>query len=773
MAKSLLGTGLPHELTSFIGRRQEIADVKRVLEQGRLVSIVGPGGVGKTRLAMRVVRERHRAFPDGVWWCELAPTRDRQQLMDLLADKLRVSASTAAELAGLMRSWTALIVLDNCEHLADDCADLVATLLRGCPGLRVLTTSRQRLGVVGESSFALHPLPVPDLSAASPDRTAAVTLFLDRAERIKPDLDSDRNLATIGQICRRLDGLPLAIELAAAWVPVLTPATILSRLDEPLGLLNRASTVDYASRHRTLAESIEWSYDLCTTQERRLWRYLSVFVAGCDLDAVEFVGEHLGFGSEETLFVLEGLVRKSVLTHRDEAGIDWFAMLVALRDFAGAMLDTESERPAASELMLAYYLDVFQRVYTDWYSPRQAQWVARAGRDLPNVRQALEFALTAGDRPDAVFGITGPGFRVQFLATSRMDELRRWLARALEQTTVDDEARIFAGITHAYAIGVVSGPDAAQTHFDEVRPRAEQLGNDGLIALVDALRASVSTDLSDAIAPYEVLLRATAGDPRLHVVTGIPVKLAVLYDRYGYPDRATALADQITATSASTGESHELAYLTLGLGANALDRGDLDTAVEAARRFLTFRADVPPTVQLAQAIETIAAAAQRRGEPGYAAILLGIADTVWHAQGRDDVPSPFVVPDTEATRAAARAELGEAQFDQLHARGRTMAPDDGLRYAMDSRGVTGHAAQTGKRRSRSVVAVDAAITEREMEIARLVANGLTDREIAGRLVISIRTAQGHVQRALMKLGLTSRTQLALWVAEHAEPEVAG
>jgi non-specific serine/threonine protein kinase len=685
-----------------------------------------------------------------------------------MAGHLRVQASSAAALGERIREWKALVILDNCEHLAEDCARLAGTLLDRAPEVRILATSRQPLRVPGEVVFSLAPLSLPTArSHSTHDPSDAVTLFIDRAERFVPGYDCGPHLATIGEICIRLDGLPLAIELAAAWLPVLSPPAILHRLGQPLELLTQGSPVD-VDRHRTLSASISWSYNLCTPDERTLWRHLSSFLGGFGLEEAEFVASLVGVSRERCLDGLAGLARKSVIARQEVDGIDWFRMLVALRDFGLAMLDIEDERRDAYRYLLAFNLDFVQRAAADWYSPRQAEWLARCLRAMPNVRQALEFALTEGNTPEAVFGLTTPLWRGCWLAQGRMDELRRWLERAITSTSVDDEPRLMAVALHAYATGMVGGGlSTAGPLFDAVRVRADRVGAVRVVALVDVGIATLLPNQQEAIPAYESFLAFAENDPQALALSGVPVRLALLYDRVGDAERASRLISQIVSFSEDCGERFERSYLMFGLGANALGRGDLGLALDASRDHLRLAEGMTLNMQTAHAVETIAAASQLRGEAGYAATLLGVADRMWHTLGTDATAFPQPTADRPGTEGALLKALGSGDFQRDHDRGRELSLEDGIQLAIDPGRSPAQRTvpSTDRARSEADRSPGGSLTAREVEVARLVAQGLSDRAIASRLVISPRTAQGHVQKALVKLGLTSRTELALWFTE--------
>jgi non-specific serine/threonine protein kinase len=288
---------LPAELTSFVGRRGELAEVRRLLAGSHLVTLTGPGGVGKTRLALRAAAGLRRAFPGGAWLVRLDQLRDQALVARAVAGALglqdRAGFSPEAALAEYLAGRQLLLVLDNCEHLMDATAKLADLLLRAVAGLRVLATSREALTIDGETVLAVPPLPVPEagppLTAAQLGAFPAVRLFAERAAQVVPGFAlTEANAAAVAGICRRLEGLPLAIELAAARLPVLSPEQIDERLGGRLGLLTRGGRAR-AARQQTLRASIEWSYELCSPAERLLWARCSVFAGGFELDAAEGV----------------------------------------------------------------------------------------------------------------------------------------------------------------------------------------------------------------------------------------------------------------------------------------------------------------------------------------------------------------------------------------------------------------------------------------------------------------------------------------------------
>src|SRR5215472_10795049 len=332
---------LPAELTSFVGRRGELAEVRRLLAGSRLVTLAGPGGVGKTRLALRAAAGLARAFRDGVWLVRLDQLRDEVLVAQAVAEALglqdRAGYAPAAALAEYLAGRQLLLVLDNCEHVVDAVAKLADVLLRAAAELRVLATSRESLNIPGETVRAVPPLAAPDagerLSVAELARFPAAALFAERAAQVVPGFAvTEANAAAVAGICRRLEGMPLAIELAAARLPVLSAEQIEERLGDRLGLLTRGGRTR-PDRQRTLRASIEWSYELCTRAERLLWARCSVFAGGFELDAAEGIcaGDRLAAG--RVLDLLAGLAGKSILSAEHRAGAVRYRLPEPLREF--------------------------------------------------------------------------------------------------------------------------------------------------------------------------------------------------------------------------------------------------------------------------------------------------------------------------------------------------------------------------------------------------------------------------------------------------------
>jgi predicted ATPase/DNA-binding CsgD family transcriptional regulator len=393
---------LPTELTSFVGRRGEVAEVRRLLADFRLVTLTGAGGIGKTGLALRAAAGLVRAFPDGVWLVRLDQLRGKELVAQAVASVLGLPQGTgdspAASLAEFLAGRQLLLVLDNCEHLVDAAAKLTDQLLRAAAGVRVLATSRESLNIDAEKVVTVPPLAAPDpeqpLPTAQVGLFPAVQLFAERAGQAAPGFAvTEANVAAVAGICRRLEGLPLAIELAAGRTRVLSLKQIEDRLGDRLGLLTRGSRAGPA-RQQTLRASITWSYELCTEPERLLWARLSVFAGGFELDAVEGVCADHRLAAEDMLELLSALADKSILIaeHLD-SGVR-YRLPDTVREYGQERLQQAGERAALRRRHRDWHEQLVARADADWGSPQMTEWTARLAREYANVRAAQDFCQT-------------------------------------------------------------------------------------------------------------------------------------------------------------------------------------------------------------------------------------------------------------------------------------------------------------------------------------------------------------------------------------------
>ncbi|ADJ45112.1 LuxR family transcriptional regulator fused with ATPase domain [Amycolatopsis mediterranei S699] len=746
---------LPAELTSFVGRRHELGEAKRLLATARLVTLTGAGGVGKTRLALRVAADVRRAFPDGVWLVELADVGDPHLVPNTVATAfgLRVTSDQAAGLAEYLEDKQLLLVLDNCEHVADECATLVAKLLAVSAGLRVLATSRHTLHVEGEHLLHVEPLPVPGDEDAGGGPVEAVTLFADRAAAVSPGFElTPDNRATVSRICRRLEGIPLAIELAAVRVRVLAVDQVLERLDDRLGLLtSRPAAVQ--PRRRTLEAAIDWSFELCTPAEQRLWAQASVFPGGFDLDAAEGVCVPAADGGS-ALDVVAGLVDKSVLSRQNGTfgRHAWYRMLETVREYGGARLAAGGDEAGVRARQAGYYADLARRYRAEGFGPRQSEWLGRLRREHANLRAVLEHCLSGPGQASQALDIAASLWNFWYgggLVPEGCGYLRRGLELCGERTLV--RAR---GLYAMAFLAIQTGAPHAQL-LAELDELAEELGDERLRAGHAECAGMATFFTGDLSGGAELLERAlagyrTAGDPLLVFDTLILLAAARFF--LGDP-RGAAAAEEALALTDRHQARWSRGYALWAVAIHRWRAGEPRQATDLLHEAVALR--LPDRTLLAFLVEALAWCHSAEGEHDRVARLLGGAGAVWRLSGaRVGEMSPYQAVD-EQCAALARKALGEDAFAAAFAEAAGSGLDDVVRYALRERPATraaGKAAEPG------------GLTRRQREIAELVARGMSNKEIAAALVLSGRTVEGHVENILVKLGLTSRTQVASWLA---------
>jgi predicted ATPase/DNA-binding SARP family transcriptional activator len=435
---------LPAETTSFIGREADLAAVGKLLTAGRLVTLTGPGGSGKTRLARQAGALAAAGHPDGVWLADLAPVGGPELVAPAVAAALAVREEPGRPLtdsiAARLADSDALLIIDNCEHVAGAAAELIAALLAACPVLRILATSQTRLGVPGEAIWPVPPLSVPPPTGRDPAAVAgaeSVRLLCDRAALARPGFGlTARNAADIGEICRRLDGIPLAIELAAARLSTLTPAQLAARLGDRFAVLTGGSRTELA-RHRTLRAAISWSHDLLDQPEQVCFRRMAVFAGGCTIDAAEAVCADADLPAEAVLETVTSLVDRSLLTTGERCGAMRYGMLESVRQFAREQLIQAGEDDQLSRRHLAWLLDLAGRADLD--GADQSAWLDLLEADHDNFRAALERALATRQAGPAL-ALAG-ALAAFWVVRGHAGEGRRWVGAALSAATAHEDPR--------------------------------------------------------------------------------------------------------------------------------------------------------------------------------------------------------------------------------------------------------------------------------------------------------------------------------------------
>ncbi|NKQ54259.1 LuxR family transcriptional regulator [Amycolatopsis sp. K13G38] len=750
---------LPAELTSFIGRRDDLLRAKNLLTTSRLLTLTGMGGTGKTRLALRLTHETHRTFPDGAWLVELADLRQGALLPQAISAVLGIrdeSSDPVGTLISHLRGQRCLLVLDNCEHLAEPGAILIGELLRAAPTLKILATSRHVLGVEGEQVF-----PVPSLAQDRRDNqpSEAMQLFEERAASAAPSfrLSAD-NREIVAAICRQVDGLPLAVELAAANVRSFSPAEILDRLSDP-DLLT-ASERTRPARHRTLDAAIEWSYRLCSPQERRTWEQLSAFSGGFTAQSAEAVCTTLD-EDVTVLRALMGLIDKSIVARVDGAdgGRTRYRMLEPVRQYAAQKLTIAPDADEVRRRHRDYFLQLARCGLEAYCSCGDVEWFATTTTERANLRQALDFSLSDARDPEIAVEMAAT-LRPFWQQTGAILEGYRWLCAALERVAAPGRPRA-AGLVSAAVLGfLLEETERARALLREHVELTARHGYDEfgtLVLFASALEAFADGDVRLAFDRSEKAVES-ASDRENPGIVAESMALAALYAFVLDHEQAETIAARFVSYTESH-KAHLLKAVALyPLGAVRWRKGDVASATSLMREALRLYQMFDHPGMVAVCVEGLAwSAAETDSER--AATLLGAAKSVWkYSQMR--LPETAVGQVGQTIEARLRQDMGDLGFEEAFAAGQQLSFDDAVTLAIGAPAEPAHKPKKPSAR--------AGLTRREREIAALVVDGLTNREIAAKLVISHRTADAHVEHILAKLGFRSRTQIARWFSEQEQ-----
>ena len=760
------GRMIPAEVTEFIGRRRDLGEVRRMLSESRLVTLIGFGGVGKTRLALRLANQLGRSYPDGVCFVGLGDLSDSSLIAEATASALQLHDSagrvSVPELAQFLRPRELLLVLDNCEHMIDDSAEFVAALLRACPPLHVLATSREALRVEGESVWRVGPLTVP---ASGIDGTAvvqeyeAVRLLTDRAMRTAPDFRvSQQNLPSIVEICRVLDGVPLALELAAVRLRALSADDLLEQLQGRWETLD-VGTRGGPARHSAMSACLEWSHELCTQQEQFLWSLLSVFAGGMEMPAIRYVVTHADPDlADDVVELVQSLVDKSILTVETRDDATRYRMIEVIRQFGRAQLMRSGGLVDAQLWHRDWCDELLARCEEDWMSPRQISAVNRLRREEQNVREAL---TTCWRQPDQA------GTGLQMAARLRkfayidgtFSEVRGWLHRFLSLVPDPDFGRL-RGLRAAGWLALVQGdPDDGGRWLREARQLAEELGPPGtwLVRQAEGLQAMFLGDLPGSVSLHVEALTGLQGDEFRRQRAETLILLGMTYGFVGDLERAAATLEDCLHLCAAAEESYYRSYALWFSGLVAWQRGDASAALQLEREALKVSQPIGDRLLYALCFEALASC--HAGEsPKTAATLLGAAHTLWDFMGTSLTAMPGLSSFHETCAASLEQALGELAFTDLRGEGLALDTRSAVNYAL------GEVSQdsTGQKQGADGAPTATTLTKREGEIAELVARGMTNRDIATKLVISPRTAETHVENILIKLGFSNRSQIASW-----------
>jgi non-specific serine/threonine protein kinase len=805
---------LPSDISPLIGRKQEAEQLLSLLGRTRLLTLAGPGGVGKTRLALLVASEVREVYPDGVWFVELASLSTPQAIPHSIAGALdipeRADFSILHAVLDHLRRRCALLILDNCEHMRDACVGITESLLRACPRLQVLTTSREPLGIIGETVWRVSPLSTPGVGkAVSPDHLPeyeAVQLFVDRARRVLAEFELTlENTPAVASLCSRLDGLPLAIELAAARVSALSVEEIEARLEHRFGLLVTGIRAG-VQRHWSLQHALDWSYDLLSVDERRLFERLAIFEDGWTLEAAETVCCGAGIKIERVSVLLSSLVDQSLITvDRQTPKALRYRFLETIRQYARERFSSSGDYIGIQWSHAQFFAGLAEAGDPNLHMTYDGAWVQQIEREHENIRAALTWCIST-DELDLglrlarsvvpfwyVRGYMSDAWtwveplimatRDRPPTTLRIDVLTRvggvlralaWYSRAqacFSEALNDARAlNYLRGESAALdGLGVLASQrgdlETAQSHYQEALALAEGFPLELSAVLIDeGDLAYAEGGLDIARACFE---RSAHLQREIHNWQGLAVSLArlakvgVLQGKY---EEAHVFCDESVAIRMELG-GRRCASISLFVLAHVLfAEGRADEAWPLAKECLLIFSEWGRNRDATRVLELCAAVTAALGQFAHAQRLFAAADSQRRSIG-------FVSPRCEQEwferwRSRTRSELSDQAAHGASMMGHNMTLDEAIADVVQT--AVDHPEAPDRPRSR----FGSSLTAREQEIAALVARGYTNREIAATLVIAPSTAERHVANILGKLSLRTRGQIAVWCVSHGLAETS-
>jgi predicted ATPase/DNA-binding CsgD family transcriptional regulator len=751
---------LPAEATSFVGRRRELGEIRKKLATARLVSLVGPGGVGKTRLGLRIASDLGRGFADGAWLVELAEVRDGALVTNAMLAALDLRDQAGIKplqiLLSDLQNRQLLLLLDNCEHLLGAVAPLVTEILGAAPRLTVIATSREPLQVPGEHVIAIPPLQVPAGNGAEPldhlRQNEAVMLFSERAGAASGTFElTGSNQAAVVALCRRLDGLPLAIELAAVRTRVLSVGQILDRLTDRFALLTGGGRAALP-RHQTLRTTIDWSYDLLTPAEQMLFRRLWVFAARFSLEDVESVCASNDVPATGALDVLSALVDKSLVIKEDVRGLAFYRLHETMREYAQIKLHEAGEEDLLEERCVEYYRTICLRS-ADQARYRLLEWLPWAELQIDNIRAVLQQCLARGDSSR---GLDIAASMKYYWITHGTTEGLRWLDPLLASGEASPLTLVRAYYLRGWLSLLQADPAAARPWIARAVATARETGQPAPLSESLSIAATVENLAGEPEAARRYLEEAEAITPGLD---DFPATIELMESRAiqaifeGDLETARAASLEGVRLSREAGDLYQLEAMLINLGMVGMMSGDFPSANSQFSEALQVARTIDN--RLAQSYGLAAAGwyAANTGQARAAAQLLGAAEALGTQTGADMMgPS---VPLLAQAKVSAIGALGASKFEAEFTAGKRMGRDAAVRLAL---GESEHADIATERLEAGPLA------KREAEVARLVAAGLSNKEIGARLLVSETTVATHIRAIMNKLGFNSRAQIAGWMA---------
>ncbi|NUR84135.1 MAG: ATPase [Nonomuraea sp.] len=681
---------LPAELTSFVGRTRLLANLKRHMAESRLVTVTGIGGVGKSRTVLRLAHQVRSQYPDGVWFADLARLQDAGMVKHTIASALGIADQSSRAESESLSEWVGerdmLLIIDTCEHLVQGCAELVHELLEAAPNLKVLATSRQSLHLPYEQVVPVPPLLVPgDDPAENLFTNESVQLFALRAGAVVPDFQLDEeNITAVAELCRRLDGIPLAIELAAVRLRALSVEQILGLLADRFSLLAGASRTALP-RHQTLRAAIGWSHELCEPAERLLWARLSVFAGDFELDAARFVCADGRLPQEDITDLVTGLVEKSILLIRsNHAGVR-YKLIDTLAEYGEEWLEKLGQSQQMKQRHLEYYLSLAQRSEDAWSGPRQIYWFVRMRQEHDNVRVALEHALSSPSRSASALVLLA-SLWFMWVCCGFVREGRLYLERALEANPTPSKERCKALWVLSYVRSAQGDSAGALSAAEQCSTEAVRVGDSRAVILASKMQGTAALlqgDLQKASALLGVAIEFNTDNKELNpgLLPAI-VELAIVLTSQGELYEAESLLQDCLQVCKERGELWVSSYAHWALSVTRLHTKRPDLALESARESLRIKRYFHDTLGTLITLEASARIYAAHDQRDVATRLLGALHQNWRSAGLPMLGAPFLTVDHEKCVQECEQHMGVEEYKRAFVMGTELDLDEATTLAL-------------------------------------------------------------------------------------------
>lgn len=682
---------LPAELTSFVGRTRLLATIRQRLQDSRLITVTGIGGVGKSRTALRIANMTRERFKDGVWYVDLARLQDPSMVHHTITAALGIADQSPRDSTDTLTEWLAdreiLLILDTCEHLVDACAELAQELLARAPKLRIIATSRRSLNTPGEHTVAVPPLTVPgDEPMENPFNNEAVQLFGERASAVVPDFVVDeQNITAVAELCRRLDGIPLAIELAAVRLRALSVEQILTLLADRFSLLSGASRTALP-RHQTLRAAIGWSHELCEPAERLLWARLSVFAGDFELDSARYVCAGDGLQADNVMNVISGLVEKSVLLSHSTRSGQRYRLIDTLRQYGEEWLDKLGETETLRRRHRDYYLKLAERGEHAWSGPRQVHWFVRMSQEHDNIRVAVDYCLShPGDANVGLELLASLWFL--WVACGFAREGVHYLERALRASPRPSKERCKALWVLAYLRSAQGDLEGALAAAEECSMDAVRVGDSGSVILATKMQgtaAMLQGDAQKATALLGVAIEFNRSGGRELNPGLLPaiVELAMVLLTQGDVHEAEALLEDCLNVCQERGELWIRSYALYVTARVQFATGRPREALANCTSSLQIKRNFHDVLGVVLCVDVLAQLNLDLGHPDRTARMHGAAQTNWSTFGFPQLGSPFLTSDHEQCVKECQRVMGEDAYDHAYQEGARYSLGELVEYAL-------------------------------------------------------------------------------------------